>query len=38
MIRALAQPEGVYAPGEANVFVGEGTKKEVNFSLKKLGE
>jgi hypothetical protein len=33
MIRALAQPEGVYEPGEANVFVvGD---KEVNFTLEK---
>ncbi|MDC0336515.1 carboxypeptidase-like regulatory domain-containing protein [Pseudodesulfovibrio sp.] len=35
IIRAIPQPAGVYKDGAANVFVGKGKKKEVNFSMEK---
>ncbi|MBI9078896.1 MAG: carboxypeptidase regulatory-like domain-containing protein [Pseudodesulfovibrio sp.] len=35
IVRALAKPDGTYKPGEKNIFLGKGKKKEVNFSMKK---
>ena len=35
ILRAIPQPAGVYKDGAANVFVGKGKEKEVNFNLKK---
>lgn len=38
IVRALAQPDGVYSPAEQNVFLENGKEKEVNFSMKKTSE
>ena len=35
IIQAIPMPAGIYKDGSANVFVGKGKEKEVNFSLKK---
>jgi len=35
IVRALAKPDGIYKPGERNIFLGKGKEKEVNFSMKK---
>jgi len=35
IIRALAQPNGIYKPSEKNVFLWRKTTKEVNFSMEK---
>lgn len=35
IVRAIPQPAGIYKDGAANVFLGEGKKKEVNFSMEK---
>ncbi len=35
IVRALAKPDGVYKPGEKNIFLGKGKEREVNFSMQK---
>lgn len=35
IVRAIAQPSGVYKPGFHNIILKRNVEKEVNFSLKK---